>query len=293
MPRVPEPYLTGVFYLYESKEDAEEGVDCGGSGFFIVMPSRAFPDMRAHVYAVTNWHVAVRDGASVIRVNKLGGGCDIFEFGPEQWTFDPRYDVAVLAMDDLERSIHDSTALHLSAFFTQEIGEKAEIGVGDDVFMIGRFMDHDGGPTNRPAARFGHISAMPAPIRQPNGEMADSYCVDMHARTGYSGSPVFVYRTISGDLRTTDKSGEDFRPNMNWLGLLGILWGQFPEEWKATDTQNNLHYIKGMSGMSCVLPAWTILEVLNLAKLQEARRLDDQETMRTQGPEKKQTPDVQ
>jgi hypothetical protein len=32
------------------------------------------------------------------------------------------------------------------------------------------------------------------------------------------------------------------------------------------------NYVKGLSGMACVLPAWTILEVLKMPKLIELRR---------------------
>jgi hypothetical protein len=78
--------------------------------------------------------------------------------------------------------------------------QAAQIGPGDDVFMVGRFIDHDGGNKNRPALRFGNISIDPTPIMQDNGVRVPAYCVDLHSRTGFSGSPVFVYRTPGPDL---------------------------------------------------------------------------------------------
>src|SRR5258707_1186988 len=66
--------------------------------------------------------------------------------------------------------------------------------VGDDTFMIGLFLDHAGVTTNVPSARFGNISMLPNPratIRQSTGYDGVSYVVDMHSRTGFSGSPVF------------------------------------------------------------------------------------------------------
>jgi hypothetical protein len=157
------------------------------------------------------------------------------------------------------------------------VGTQGALGVGSDVFMIGRFIDHDGGQTNRPAARFGHISVLPAPIIQSNHVKADSFCIDMHSRTGHSGSPVFVYRTPGTDIGfiQTMQTGPYF-------GLLGIHWGQFPELWeikKETIPQTEAssiiregQYIKGQSGMACVLPAWSILEVLTMPKLKGLRR---------------------
>jgi hypothetical protein len=287
MPRIPDPYLEGVFYLYNSREDAEKGKACGGTGFLIAMPSATFPSLRMHVYAVTNWHVAVRDGASVIRLNAIGGMCDILEFGPEDWAFLPDYDVAILELNNVTKDRHTTTAMHTNSFLTRERAATLSLGVGDDVFMIGRFIDHDGGPTNRPAARFGNISIMPTKMMQPNNQLAESYCVDVHSRTGYSGSPVYAYRTIGGDLESTNRLTPDFRPVVNWLGFLGIHWGQFPEAWELKEPKPGEiikresldvegRYVKGMSGMTCVLPAWIISEVLDMPKLKEERRLDDE-----------------
>src|SRR5271170_5484166 len=78
-----------------------------------------------------------------------------------------------------------------------------EIGPGEDVFMVGRFIDHDGKDANIPSVRFGNISTLPQPIEQPSGSTNNkSFILDLHSRTGYSGSPVFVYRTPGSDLTT-------------------------------------------------------------------------------------------
>ena len=63
--------------------------------------------------------------------------------------------------------------------------------------MVGRFVDHDGGPTNLPAARFGNISIGPSKIRSELGKYVDTICLDTNSRTGFSGSPVYVYRTMT------------------------------------------------------------------------------------------------
>jgi hypothetical protein len=97
VPRIPSKTLNCVAYLYHNVADAEAGRDFGGTAFFVAVP--ADHGDRAFVYAVTNWHVAVRDGASVLRVNKKDGGTDIFDFGPEDWEFDPRFDIAVIRLN--------------------------------------------------------------------------------------------------------------------------------------------------------------------------------------------------
>lgn len=76
--------------------------------------------------------------------------------------------------------------------------------------------------------------------------------------------------------------------------MLGIHFAQFPEQWEivsgATKAQREVSsvplvteggYVKGLSGMTCVLPAWIILEVLNSPKLKAQRdAADDAEQAR-------------
>jgi hypothetical protein len=106
---------------------------------------------------------------------------------------------------------------------------------------------------NVPSARFGNISMLPNPralIRQETEYEGQSYVIDMRSRSGFSGSPVYVYRTFGSNL--TNVAGHEFDEvelntdmirefggRMSFRGrlrahnlfqLLGIHWGQFPEE---------------------------------------------------------------
>jgi hypothetical protein len=278
MPQIAPNFLDSVIYLYRNGEDAKAGKNFGGTGFLVTLPDETYPHQVSYFYAVTNWHVACR-GDSTIRVNNVDGSVDVFEFGPDEWHFSTKYDVAVIPMP-FNASRLRAAMLPTQMFVTEELFRGGgPLGVGSDVFMIGRFIDHDGGQTNRPAARFGHVSVLPAPIIQPNRVKADSFCVDMHSRTGHSGSPVFVYRTPRSEI--------GWVPSIEhgaYLGLLGIHWGQFPELWeieksKMPDSPSEAgtlilegQYVKGLSGMTCVLPAWSILEVLRMPKLTGLRR---------------------
>ena len=78
MPRIPPQVLYSAFYLYPTVEAARAGDGFGGAGFFVAYPT-GVPEAPSLLYAVTNWHVAVRDGMSVMRVNKIQGGVDIFD----------------------------------------------------------------------------------------------------------------------------------------------------------------------------------------------------------------------
>ena len=200
---------------------------------------------------------------SIMLRSSVESTTDILEFEPHEWYFLPQYDIAVIPMP-YSASRHRAAMIKTEFFASKDIFSETVLGVGSDVFMVGRFIDHDGGQTNMPAARFGHISVLPAPIMQPNHVMADSFCIDMHSRTGYSGSPVFVYKIPSAEFANRQKRSPYF-------GLLGIHWGQFPEKMpigkekeqgEATNLILEGQYVKGLSGMNCVLPAWSILEGL-------------------------------
>jgi hypothetical protein len=279
MPRIPPQILQSPFYLYESLEEAKAGTPFGGTGFFVGYPT-GIAD-RHHVYAVTNWHVAVRDGASVIRVNKKDGGFDCFELGPEDWEFKPGgYDLAVAFFPHLRVDVHEVVVIETGLFVTQQLITQYTIGPGDDVFMLGRFVDHEGVARNVPSARFGNISMMPQAIEQPTGAKGlPSFVLDVHSRTGYSGSPVFVYRTMGSDLTTNTLDLSS--PATHFIALLGIHWGQFPEMWEvaagdatiahSVKVSGDERYVRGMSGMTLAIPAWTILEMLEMPKFKQQR----------------------
>lgn len=285
MPKLPKEAINTTFFLFANAEDAKSGEGYGGTGFLI---GRRMPQnpSRCVVYAVTNAHVAVH-GFPVIRLNKKDGGTHIIDLIGEDWTFDPHgHDIAVTL---LQKSVMDVNDVHANFvmddwFATDEAIAKRDIGVGDDVCMVGRFINADGAEINRPAARFGNISLMPIPMRQEiNGAKLSSYCIDMHSRDGFSGSPVFVFRKPGWDLAN---------PNVNladqFFLLLGIHWGQFPEAWEikekpkkkkkakkkeATVAEASVsadgHIIQGLSGMTCVAPASAILALLNQPKLRD------------------------
>ena len=280
MPRIPPQVLNSPFYLYHTAADAKSGGRFGGTGFFVGVPIPDRPT-SSFMYAVTNWHVAVRAGASVIRVNKVGGGVDIFEFDPSEWSFQPGgYDLAVIPINAAMKGTHDIVPLSTDIFVDRTKITDWGIGAGEDVFMIGRFVDHDGAASNVPAARFGHISTMPQQIAQPTGARnLESFILDLHSRTGYSGSPVFVYRTYGADL--THAALVVGGAANHFIQLLGIHWGQFPEQWEieagtkpamqSVELSGDARYVKGMSGMTLAIPAWAIMEMLNMPKFRQAR----------------------
>ena len=284
MPKLGEyQYLLDiVFFLYPNEEDAKKGANAGGTGFFVALPSDIAPDHLHHLYAVTNWHVAVNSGSSVIRINRTDGGVEIFEFGPDEWEFVPNgHDVAVIPIDLDPKVVKAEAILATSFFLTDEWIKEKEINAADDVFVLGRFVDAEGVNKNNPAMRFGNISMMEARVnlRERASSLPPSIVVDMHSRTGFSGSPVFVYRTagsLFGDGKGLMSSG-------HMMHLLGILWGQFPEAWDINDPDapptldGKKKTVEGMSGMSTVAPARAIWDTLHTPRLRELRATKEAE----------------
>ena len=169
---------------------------------------------------------------------------------------------------------------------TEQQEREQDINAAEDVFMVGRFVDYDGAETSTPSFRFGNISILDAKIEQETGFRGRSVVVDMHSRTGYSGSPVFVYRTAGS--RFIDPGL--FVGGGHTLAILGIHWGQFPERWEIKDKSSNStksaaeqaslikdgKYVDGLSGMTCVVPAAAIIKLLDHPELKAMRDQNEQ-----------------
>lgn len=274
MPRIPKKFISTVFFMYPSVDDAKKGASCGGTGFFVTVPSQTHQDHQ-YLYAVTNWHVACR-GSSVIRFNTATGGTKFINLGPDEWEFDSNVGADIAAVSISESEIDDDTRQLIAPIgvgaFAPEDGD--DIGVGEDVFMVGRFLDYDGGKTNVPSSRFGCISTMPVPVRQGLGKNVNSYCIDMRSRSGYSGSPVFVYRTPGTDIEFMEET-HLFDTGRGFLYFLGIHVSQFEEKLEYIDEAGVNRVGKGLSGMTTVAPASMIKDILMMDKFKYQREADD------------------
>jgi hypothetical protein len=290
--------LNTVFFLYENEEDARRGENSGGTGFLVAVYSDQFGAPNHYIHGVTNYHVAVSNSkgssASVIRINRKIGPPEIFDLDPSQWVFRPRWhDIAVSPPLNINSTVHDAVPLLGESWWLSSSQETAdEIGPADDIFMIGRFIDYDGAETNSPALRFGHISIKDAKIEQPTGFLGRSIVVDLHSRSGFSGSPVIVYRTLGSHFIEV-QPGQILTGGGHYIKLLGILWGAFPERWELENDKAKIaakqnaslitegSYVKGLSGMSCVIPSAYIEEiVMNDLTLKSMRARCDEETGR-------------
>jgi hypothetical protein len=145
------------------------------------------------------------------------------------------------------------------------------VGVGDEVFMLGRFVSHQGKQRTQPLARFGSIAMMPGEyVRDARGFDVDAFLVEMRSLSGFSGSPVFVYLGPG----TYRGNGTMMPFYSETIGLIGIDSGHKTIGAQVIDRQSGVETQLGIdlnTGVAIVVPVWKIRDVLNDARFVAAR----------------------
>ena len=265
VPALPPEFMSGVVFLYRTVEEARTHARIGGTAFPFGKLAGATgpkPEDRFYVaYLVTNSHLALGRSATVMRANRRDGKPpDIFDIDQNDWIPVPGQDLAITPMGrivnaegvQMRRDTHEYIFVDEEMVLTKEMIAHHQVGVGDEVFMIGRFMNMQGADRNEPAARFGSISMMPSPLyNQWLKQQQISFAVEMRSRTGFSGAPVVVY----GHRLTTLKE----RKHPTFFFLLGVNWGYVVDPDADPGEENT--WLNG------VVPGWEILEAFKLPKL--------------------------
>jgi hypothetical protein len=240
-----------VFYVFPDKKSADESAPTGASGFFVRHRRFVAGKWMFYLYAVTNDH-ALKDKAGrlfpnpAIRFN-IEGKAESVDTNRLRWIRDENRDIAVTPLFNKEEYAH--------AHFleTHEFVEKNKIGndlvemggwwgygLGDEVFMVGRLLDHDGKEVNYPSIRSGMISMFPCAITD------QEFLVECRSFGGYSGAPVFAGMDLTATTQRT----------RSLIKLLGINRGHAKA---ICDEAGNMIN----TGMTFVVPAWHIAEMLD------------------------------
>lgn len=180
MPSLSPTLLQAAFYLFGiNPKKTDQIVGPFGTGFIVARELKIAAPLE-HYYAVTNWHVAIGGGASIIRLNTRDGKTQLIEFDPAEWQYDP--DIGDLAAIDITTHIdpnRDEVACFTeAAFVTEQFIVDYKLRLGTDLFMVGLFASHGGGSRNVPAVRFGNLSMLAtpyAPVEQPHGRKLPSH----------------------------------------------------------------------------------------------------------------------
>lgn len=273
MPRVPQAYADGVVYLYRDEEAARQGESLGGCGAFVGVETDFVRGLH-HIYVVTNAHIS--DNFRTVRYNTQAGpasmdlsGAKWFQAGDDlsicrtgvHWFYDER--VSFIRSDVL---------------MSRERMEQIPLRHGDELFMVSRFVGHPGNEDNEPVVRFGTLAkARPVPVvhkKLPSTErdfLQESFLAEMRSLPGHSGSPTFVYFTGA-----QARLGADEQPPAPAVYLLGIDWGHplwyRPVLGADRETPVGNMWVADNSGMTCVVPAWKITELLESEAVVVERR---------------------
>lgn len=265
MPRWPDEMLESSFFIFASQRDAETGRPTGGSGFFVGVPWEGKEPLE-HVYAVTCAHVISSNRPHVLRAERLYGDDPTFiDARTENWFIAEHDDLAVMRIEHGHMFSHESfPKLNL----TREMIDDYSVGIGDEVVSVGRFLDLRGNRANRPLVRSGTIAAMPElPISCRNRPLQDSYIAEMKSRSGFSGSPVFVYlpppqiRFVHSQRQIYSEPHKPFIKMFEFYGpwLLGVHWGEINVEgpdapWLHASLDNDRRGMELGSGMIGIVP---------------------------------------
>jgi hypothetical protein len=258
MPRIDDFWIGTAVHIYRSVADAKnpEPDDIknprGGSGCLLIV----FTERQTHEYIVTNAHVVRRGGC----VPKLfhDGLVQIIDCVADDWLcHEVADDLAILPLHDNKILAHGVSDGH---FLSQQHQITLGIGVGDDVFMVGRFS----GQHESPVVRFGNIAAWPArKVWHPEmAKFQESILVEMRSHSGYSGSPVFVHvypgttRPAFFDVQTSSMRYTTMEKAA--LCFLGVDWGHI-----------------GDTAMAAVVPWHRVLALLHCPALKAQRAASD------------------
>jgi hypothetical protein len=288
MPRIHDRVLDCAIYLYHSSRHAKRGEQSGGSGFLVGIPVGWDWDdwtpetMRSHhIYAITTAHV-IEQGCSVIRLNTKGGSTKVIPCHPSSWLRHPNGDDLAITPIDPDPELYKFGYLSpvSESFMTKEIQDNIGLGPGDETFTVGRFIARNERQSNAPIVRFGHVSGLRPELitqeRKVNGVhfAQESFLVESHSISGFSGSPVFVWIPVERTADIADpKARSEFRKLARSTAMrpreyfLGVDWGHLEDT--------------APPGMAGVVPAWKLVELLNIDEVIEMRRKKEESESKT------------
>jgi len=308
VPRIADGFLQCAVYIYGSLEDAQLGEHQGGSGFLTHVSFENNPDW-SEVYVVTNRHVVLKAKTPVVRMNRKDGNVECFPTELSAWKLpQDGDDIAVLP---IRFRYHEVRYWSISEklFLNDSIVASEDVGIGDEAFMVGRFISHEGREKNSPSLRFGTIAMMATErIASPYGIDQESFLVEVRSLPGYSGSAVFLYTPNAMNDMSMMRNGirrpEDitfFGNSSNALAaveflkpkgpyLLGIDWCHIPRRTPvrnaAGEPVDGDWHVEENTGMAGVIPAWKISEVLNCEEFRMQRKEADNEMTRRKAASK-------
>jgi hypothetical protein len=152
-----------------------------------------------------------------------------------------------------------------------EVLKDRNLGVGDEVFLVGLFRSHSGKQRNIPIIRVGNLATMRGePVATEFCGETDAYLVEARSIGGLSGSPVFI-RAPLWQVRDGGNISINQGPQFY---LLGLMHGHFD----VTSLHEGVVDADEVSprgintGIGVVIPVEKILETIDQPELVELRQ---------------------
>jgi hypothetical protein len=237
---------------------------------------------NAYLHAVTAKHVAecVEGGPFLIGVNFKDGKAGWFSSAMKWWYHptEPNTDVAVTIFTPTAR--FDMEYVPEASFATDKVIEHYGTGVGDEINVVGLFTRFHGLTKHTPIVRTGNIAMMPSDkIPANNGEI-EAYLAEGRSIGGLSGSPVFVRHTVRIGGMATEHGEPQHISGLGPLHFLGLMHGHWD---LPVGVQIEQAEAVNM-GISIVIPAKKILEVLYHPELIALREKQDEALLKENLP---------
>jgi len=290
--RVSTHLLKCVGYVAERLPSVigQEEYDPYATGFFVGIRSESTG--RYHALFVTAKHVAddLENHEIGFIANTKDGGTAPLSMASDKWFFHPTeassVDIAVLPF--FVDPNFDIVLVQTELFATPQFLEGQKMGLGDEVFFPGLFTFAPGSKAIHPIVRMGNVAMIPNGEIQVDGGFADVYLIESRSIGGLSGSPVFIRGTIAQDAIGATADDERFMGLSSQAYLFGVMHGHWDIASDINDSRLKFTRKNGVNmGISVVVPAHKLLEVINHPELVAMRARADAELLRSMTP----TPD--
>jgi hypothetical protein len=238
-----------------------------GTAFFLAKHVPEYPDhvlglLLTAAHVIDGVKQLGEDGHVSLRFNTREGRSLLYQVPTSAWHQpEDAVDLAVCL------GSFDHTRVEFRAFnvgdggaATDEIIKSQQIGIGDEVFMVGLFRNHLGRDRNEPVLRVGNIAAMPQDeVRTALGPMR-AILIEARSIGGLSGSPVFVHmgfaRWREGQVVRSGTPSPFF--------FLGLMHGHWDVSTEAIDAAAPDAVGENVNtGIGIVVPAEQIMRILN------------------------------
>lgn len=282
--RIADELVKSVGFVsrYDPLPNGSASIEFGGTAFIVGIQ---MDERIGLAHLVTAKHVAeaIEPAEAVIAMNAKDGEPLFLRTGDTPWFYHPTekesVDVAVIPFGSVRFADYDITWIPEGMFATDKRLAHFDIGLGDEIVVVGLFTRFFGASRLTPIVRTGNIAMMPkdrVPVR--NFGPIEAYLAEGRSIGGLSGSPVFVRHTLKLPVNT--KNGPENVSGLGSFHLLGLMHGH----WDVPASFSDAEQAEAVNmGVSIVIPAKKILEALYHPELVAMRKEHYEKNKEMQG----------